>query len=67
MRSQDIAKEEGWIEDQKPYGRHEGDISIFRSVRRILSAGQKQILLLLIVMLSAASGPLCVYVQPAVI
>ena len=41
LRGQDSVKEEGWIEDQKPCGRREGHVSIFRGVRRILSAGQE--------------------------
>jgi len=45
MGGQDSAKREGWVEDQKPYGRREGHVSIFRGVPRILSASQKQILL----------------------
>jgi hypothetical protein len=39
---QDSAKREGRIEDQKPCGKRECHVSIFRGVRRILSAGQKQ-------------------------
>lgn len=41
-RGQDNSKREGSIEDQKPPGRRERLVSIFRGVRRILSAGQKQ-------------------------
>ena len=39
---QDSAKREAYIKDQKPYGRCEGHVSIFRCVRRILSTGQKE-------------------------
>jgi hypothetical protein len=42
LRGARQAEQEDWIEDQKPCGRREGHVSIFRGVWRILSAGQKQ-------------------------
>lgn len=45
MGGQDSAKQEGWTEDQKPCGGCGGHVSIFHGVQRILSAGQKQMLL----------------------
>jgi len=37
----DSTKRERWMEDQKPCGRREGHVSIFRGVWRILCAGSK--------------------------
>jgi len=43
-RGQCCAKREGGIEDQKPCGRRDGHVSIFRGIGRILSTGQKQLI-----------------------